>query len=181
MRDAPNNAYYQSMSFAHAAFFWWGAGAAFLLFACWWFGFFWPRRKAGYFFFDPQDNEEGQQGRVERTRRLPKSASSATFEPLLKHYITVTQLVFTVAAAAIAFGANASPNEPIIIAKLALAWSIAFGVLFCALLIYRYDEYGQNLESYTPGWYATVFAAGFSCLTCFMLGFLIWTYGLSIA
>ncbi len=117
---------------------------------------------------------------VTRSRKLPKSASTATFEPLLKHYISVMQLVFTVAAAAIAFGGNTKPNALILLAKLALAWSITYGVLFCALLIYRYDEYGQDVESYTPRWYATIFAAGFSCLTCFMLGFLIWTLGLSI-
>jgi hypothetical protein len=64
------------------------------------------------------------------------------------------------------------------IAKLTLAWSIAFGALFCGLLIFCYDEYAQNLHAYTPFWYATIFAAGFSCLVCFILGFLVWAYGL---
>jgi hypothetical protein len=114
------------------------------------------------------------------SRKLPLSAKTATFEPFLKHYISVTQLIFTVAAATIAFGGKDRANEPIAIAKLTLAWSIAFGVLFCALLLYAYDEYEQDLESYTPCWYATIFAAGFSCLVSFILGFLIWAYGLSI-
>jgi hypothetical protein len=64
---------------------------------------------------------------------------------------------------------------------LLLAWSIVFGVLFCAFLLWRYDEYGQDMKSYTLGWYSTIFALGFSCLTCFMLGYLAWGWGLSRA
>ena len=57
-------------------------------------------------------------------------------------------------------------------AKLLLAWSIFYGVLFCALLLWRYDEYAQDMASYTLGWYSTIFALGFSCLICFMCGYL---------
>jgi hypothetical protein len=42
-----------------------------------------------------------------------------------------------------------------------LAWSVFHGVLFCALLLWRYDEYTQNMKSYTLPWHSTVFACGF--------------------
>jgi len=128
-----------------------------------------------YFYFDPQDAVRAQLGRA-----FPASATNATFEPILKHYIGVTQLLITVAAASIAFGGSSQTfGTTIAIAKLLLAWSIFYGVLFCALLIWRYDEYAQNIKSYTVGWYSTIFALGFSSLVCFMLGYLVWGFGLS--
>ena len=54
-----------------------------------------------------------------------------------------------------------------------------FGVLFCALLLWRYDEYAQDMTSYTTGWYSTVFSFGFSSLVCFMTGYLSWGWGLA--
>lgn len=99
---------------------------------------------------------------------------------MLKHYVGVTQLLVTVAAASIAFGANNNPRPAtaIGIAKLLLAWSIFDGVLFCALLLWRYDEYTQDVKSYTLAWYSVVFALGFSSLTCFIFGYLVWGFGL---
>jgi hypothetical protein len=86
----------------------------------------------------------------------------------------------TVAAASIAFGGSGqNPSLLIAIAKLLLAWSIFFGVLFCAVLLWRYDEYAQNVKSYTPFWYSTVFALGFSSLACCMFGYLAWGWGLA--
>jgi len=67
----------------------------------------------------------------------------------------------------------------IVLAKLLLAWSVFYGVLFCALLLWRYDEYAQDVRSYTLFWYSTVFAFGFSSLFCFMFGYLTWGWGLS--
>ncbi len=130
------------------------------------------------FFFDPQDavcDKHLQQSRV-----FPKSASTATFEPMLKHYIGVIQLLVTVAAASLAFGGlpTASIPRTVLLAKLLLAWSVFFGVLFCAILLWRYDEYAQDRYSYTLFWYSTVFALGFSCLVCFMIGYLVWGFGL---
>jgi hypothetical protein len=46
-----------------------------------------------------------------------------------------------------------------------LAWSVFHGVLFCALLLWRYDEYTQNMKSYTLPWHSTVFVVwGFGLL-----------------
>jgi hypothetical protein len=39
-------------------------------------------------------------------RVLPAAAKNTTFEPMLKNYLTTTQLLVTVAAASIAFGVN---------------------------------------------------------------------------
>jgi hypothetical protein len=165
--------------FLHIPRFWIVAIAALAIFGVFkfsfWAGYYCTHRRS-YFFFDPQDSFRANS----ESRVFPVSAQTATFEPLLKHYIGVTQLLITVAAASIAFGANSqSLAGPIVVAKLLLAWSIFYGVLFCALLLYRYDEYAQNMESYTLGWYSTIFALGFSCLSCFMLGYLWWGWGLS--
>jgi hypothetical protein len=124
------------------------------------------------FFFDPQDCFRADPGNP----ALPKSAETATFESLLKHYIGVTQLLVTVAAASIAFGGgNHIAGVPVASdAKLLLAWSIFFGVSFCALLLWPYDEHAQNMRSYTLSWYSTIFALGLSSLLCFMFGYLLW-------
>jgi hypothetical protein len=147
---------------------------ALMVFGVFWMIFRYLNRGKGYFFFDPQDCFNAKiQGRI-----LPKAAETGTFEPMLKHYLTVMQLIVTVAVASIAFG-NGSPQLPAIkIAKLLVAWSIAYGVAFCAILLWRYDEYTQDMTSYTLPWYATVFSLGFSSLTCFTLGFLAWGWGL---
>ena len=141
----------------------------------------WLSNKGIYFYFDPQDFVRSNP----KARVFPKSAENATFEPLLKHYIGVTQLLITVAAASIALGGTGSIGSSgsgsflVSIAKLLLAWSIFYGAVFCALLLWRYDEYAQDMQSYTRFWYSAVQAFGFSCLICFMLGYLIWGWGLS--
>jgi len=155
---------------------------AFVIFGVWWFsfwqGYYFSPQRNSHFFFDPQDAFLAKS----ENRKFPESAKNGTFEPMLKHYIGVTQLLVTVAAASIAFGGNSqSLASSIVNAKLLLAWSIFYGVLFCALLLWRYDEYAQDMKSYTLGWYSTIFALGFSCLTCFMLGYLAWGWGLSKA
>jgi hypothetical protein len=61
----------------------------------------------------------------------------------------------------------------VLAAKITLAWSICFGILFCGVLIWRYDEYAQNVQSYTGFWYSVIFASGMSCMICFVIGFLI--------
>jgi hypothetical protein len=136
---------------------------------------FWFTTKGGYFYFDPQDCFDTKP----TDRALPRSAESATFEPMLKHYIGVTQLLVTVAAASIAFGGNGQTFGSVVAAKMLLAWSIFYGVPFCAVLLWRYDEYTQNVKSYTRVWYSTVFALGISSLLCFMVGYLVWGWGLS--
>jgi hypothetical protein len=122
---------------------------AVLTFLFWWMLLWHHKRGKSYVFFDPQDcvrfcTEE---------REYPLAASTTTFEPMLKHYIGVAQLLITVAAASIAFGGDKNPRPVILIvvAKLFLAWSVFYGVLFCASVLYRYDEYTQNVKSYPHG------------------------------
>jgi hypothetical protein len=165
--------------FTHAVFLS-VTGVATFIFALWWAVFWITHRGKSHFFFDPQDDFHALR---EGDRVLPKAAETATFEPMLKHYIGVTQLLVTIAAASIAFGGGngnqaSTASIWIGIAKLLLAWSVFYGVLFCALLLWRYDEYTQNVKSYTLPWHSTVFACGFSSLTFFTFGFVVWGFGL---
>ncbi len=163
----------------HAVFLYVTSVATFI-FVLWWNVFWLTHRGERHFHFDPQDEFHAPGG---RGRVFPKAAETATFEPMLKHYIGVTQLLVTIAAASIAFGGSsggqgAAISIGIAIAKLLLAWSVFYGVLYCALLLWRYDEYAQNMESYTLPWHSTVFACGFSSLTFFTFGFVLWGFGL---
>jgi hypothetical protein len=166
---------------AHISPFWGVAIVAFVVFGVLWLsfwqGYYFSPHRNSHFFFDPQDSFRADS----EGRTFPESAKTATFEPMLKHYIGVTQLLVTVAAASIAFGGNQSLSGAIAVAKLFLAWSIFYGVLFCAFLLWRYDEYAQDMKSYTLLWYSTIFAFGFSCLSCFIIGYLAWGWGLSKA
>lgn len=141
-----------------------------LVFAGFWAGFAFG--KHGPFYLDPQDSYADPQ----LGRNYPLSAQTGTFEPLLKHYLGVAQLVFTIAAGSIAFGGGTTQPLPLLViaAKLLLACCVLYGVLFCGLLIWRYDEYSQDKSSFTLFWYSLVFALGFSSLVCFLLGYLVW-------
>ena len=134
-------------------------------------------RKALYVYFDAQDfaKSESESG---ASRRLPLSAATGTFAPFLQHYIDVAKLLITVAAASIAFGGGQATRNETTIAKLILAFSILYGLLFCASMLYMYDEYGQNIEVYTRFWYSTVESLGVSTLLCFILGYGVWAFSL---
>src|SRR6202142_68550 len=124
---------------AHISRFWGVTVPALGVFVTFWL-IFRLTHEPGHYFFDPQDCVRENPG----NRSFPSSAEKATFEPMLKHYIGVTQMLVTVAAASIAFGGsngNQVPGAPIWIgiAKLLLAWTIFYGVLFCAFLLWRYD------------------------------------------
>ena len=116
--------------------------------------------------------------RERASRRLPLSAATGTFAPFLQHYIDVAKLLITVAAASIAFGGGQATRNETTIAKLILAFSILYGLLFCASMLYMYDEYGQNIEVYTRFWYSTVESLGVSALLCFILGYGVWAFSL---
>jgi hypothetical protein len=129
----------------------------------------------GPFFFDPQDAFKDNP----LNKKFPKSAENATFGVFLTNYIDVMKLLTTVAAASIAFGGNPHVAWQIVLAKSVLAWSILYGILFSSLLLYRYDEYSQNVKSYTANWYASIFALGFGSLICFIVGFMFWSWALA--
>lgn len=144
---------------------------ALVVFLVIWLLFWWLNQGARCFYFDAQDFLKYENG---GGRELPVSADTGTFAPLLDHYIGVTKLTVVVAAASISFGGNQRALEGVYAAKLFLAFSILYGVLFCAFLLYRYDEYTQNVRCYTKFWYSTVETLGFSALTCFILGYVVW-------
>lgn len=151
--------------------------ASLVIFLVLWNWFWRSHSGAAFVYFDPQDCVKF----CKEQRQYPIAAEKATFEPMLKHYIGVTQLLVTVAAASIAFSGDKTsrPVLLILIAKSLLAWSIFYGLLFCASVLYRYDEYTQDITSYTRWWYSTVESFGFSTIVCFMFGYLAWGWGLS--
>jgi hypothetical protein len=138
--------------------------------------YFWrSNRGARNLYFDAQDFAKYENG---GGRDLPVSAVTGTFAPFLQHYIGVTKVLITLAAASITFGGNPNKNTVILAAKLILAFSILYGVLFCAFMLYAYDEYCQNVRAYTRFWYSTVEAFGFSTLLSFIVGYLFWASNL---
>jgi hypothetical protein len=140
------------------------------------FALFWHwNRHGGSFFFDPQDlvasgNKAG--------RKLPVSAATGTFAPFLAIYNDVVKLLITVAAASIAFGGGQSPSKGILVAKVVLAFAILYGVTFVSLLLFFYDDYGQNVQALTPFRYSLDESLGFSTLVCFIGGYFIWAFNL---
>jgi len=146
----------------------------FILLASIWLSF-WKVNHSPYYYFDAQDyvKFENITGKP-----LPVSAEKGTFEPLLKHYLDVAKVLITLAAASITFGGNNSAAPGIFVAKLILSFSILFGVTFCALVLYRYDEYTQDLRALSRFWYCTVEGLAFSSLAAFVIGYVVWACGL---
>ena len=128
-------------------------------------------RKQPFVLFDAQDLAKYPDG---RSHDLPASAEHGTFQPLMQHYINATQIMIAISAASISFAGNSSSLVLIHVAKLILASSIMWGVLFCWLMLYRYDEYSQNVKSYTINWFAVTESALFECLICFVVGYGFW-------
>jgi hypothetical protein len=128
-------------------------------------------RKQPFILFDAQDLAKYPDG---RSNDLPLSAQQGTFQPLLQHYINATQIMIAISAASISFAGGASSSVLVHVAKLTLASSIMWGVLFCWLMLYRYDEYSQNVKSYTLKWFAVTESALFACLICFVAGYGFW-------
>ena len=137
----------------------WSAIGCIIFFVVLLTGFWWSHRGMRSFYLDPQDFKAYESG---GGRELPVAADKATFEPFLRNYIDVTKLLITVAAASIAFGGNQQPAKEIASAKVILAFAILYGVMFCALLQFFYDEYSQNVRAYTRRRYSLIEALGFS-------------------
>lgn len=153
----------------------WTAIVCLLLFALLWLCFWRAHRGTRSFYFDPQDFAHYERG---GGRELPVAATTATFATHLKSYVGVMQLLITVAAASIAFGSTERLRPGVFAAKIILAFSILYGVLFSGLLQYFYDEYSQNVRAYTRFRYSLIEALGFSTLVCFVAGYLAWAFNL---
>jgi hypothetical protein len=144
-------------------------GSATFLFT--WLSFWLYCHKWSCIYFDAQDFAKYGKS---SSRKLPLSSVNGTFNVVLNHYISVTKVLITVASASIAFGHTPVVNGKLLSAKVILAFSVLYGVLFCASLLYRYDTYNQDVESYSRFWFATVQALGFSALACFIIGYGVW-------
>jgi len=155
----------------------WPIFGALSLFALLFVLFLWCGRGARSFYFDPQDYAYYEKDNLGQ-RKLPIAAvnKASTFAPLLEGYIGVAKLVITLAAASIAFGGSQSSRRGIFVAKVMLAFSILYGVMFTALLQFFYDDYTQDVNSYVPWRYALIQALGFSTLICFVMGYFVWAF-----
>jgi len=151
----------------------WPAFLSILLFFTLWL-VLWRHLTGRSYYFDPQDFVHYEQG---AGRDLPVAASTGTFESHMKNYVSVMNLLITVAAASIAFGATSIPKK-VVIAKIFLGFAVLYGVVFSGLLQYFYDEYSQNVRAYTRFRYSLIQALGFSALVCFIIGYLVWSFEL---
>jgi hypothetical protein len=150
-------------------------GACLVLFVTVWLILWLLNRRYSHLYFDSQDyftygNKEGH--------LPPASTETKSFAPLIPHYLGVFKILITVAAASITFGGNPAGVGAISAAKIILAFSILYGVFFCASMLYMYDEYSQNVQAYARRWYCTVEGFGFSSVICFGFGYAVWAYGL---
>ena len=107
---------------------------------------------------------------------MPRESKEATFEPILKQYMGLAKILITLAAASISFGGLDSNKITlgVGIAKILLALSIAFGLFFCLLCIKFYEDYLQDLKSYTAIRAAFVESCGLSSVIFFFVGYVVW-------
>jgi len=153
---------------------WTAAGC--ILFFCVLWAYLWTKFRGHHsYYFDAQDFLKYENG---GGRKLPVSALTGTFAPLLKGYVGATKLLITVAAASIAFGTDKAAKPGVVLAKIILAFSVMYGTMFVALLQFFYEEYAQNVQSYRPWRYTLVQALGFSALIAFAVGYLVWAFNL---
>jgi hypothetical protein len=135
----------------------------------------WKRRDADHVFFNAQDyaaHSRRNQNPGTPPKQFPMASSTATFEPLLRQYVDVAKFLITIAAATIGFAGF--KDADVDTAKLFLAFSIAFGLLFCVLVTLYYEDYLHDLTSYKPFKCALVESLGVSSLLCFAIGYFYW-------
>ena len=133
----------------------WPVVGCVVLFAVLWICFWWSHRGKRCFYFDPQDFVYYEGG---ADRELPVAAVTSTFAPHLENY--------------------QSPRAGVFVAKIVLAFSILYGVVFSGLLQFFYDDYAQDVRAYTRGRYSLIEALGFSSLACFVAGYFVWAFNL---
>jgi hypothetical protein len=130
-------------------------------------------RKADHVFFNPQDYVASDTARKLGVA-FPEESKAAKFEPFITQYTGMAKVTIGLAAASISFGGLKVDNSQIWTAKLLLAYSIAFSLLFCVLMINFYENYLHDLKSYKPWKAALVESCGLTSLFCFALGYWYW-------
>ncbi len=101
-----------------------------------------------------------------------------SFEPLLSNYLDIAKFVLGLASGSIVLLVGTATFRPAghLLASFAaplflLALSILFGLLFMASTTLNYEAYRHKTKPYTRFKYARNLALGFSCLSCFGVGY----------
>jgi hypothetical protein len=111
---------------------------------------------------------------------------AGAFEPRLVNYIRVAETIIGLATGSIVLLAGSSVlrtggklpwfyASPLVL----LGFSVVYSVFFIAFIVFFYEAYLHNEDSYTRARYILNNAMGFSALVCFAVGY-IWL-GFSIA
>ncbi len=110
------------------------------------------------------------------------AGGKGTFDRHHKNYLEIAKLVIGLSSASIGAIAllmqdaakNSRPPLPHLDWPLVwFAMAIVDGVLFVGLMSWRYEVYCHQPKSYTPMWYATMVALGFSLLVMLAGGYAI--------
>lgn len=134
----------------------------------------WPGgKKANYVFFSPQDYSASDTAQSLKVR-FPAETSTTKFDSFVTQYTGMAKVTIGLAAASISFGGLTVNNGQIWTAKLLLAYSIAFSLLFCVTMINFYENYLHDLTSYKPWKAALVESCGLTSLVCFAVGYWYW-------
>jgi hypothetical protein len=124
-------------------------------------------------YFNPQDY-----AKAHPEKELPEYSKGATFDPFITQYTGMAKVMIGLAAASISFGGLNTTNANVFTAKMLLAYSIAFSLVFCVTAINFYENYLHDLKSYIPIKIALVEASGITSIFCFALGYGYWAWHL---
>ena len=128
---------------------------------------------SSFIFFNPQDY-----ARANPEKTLPEYSKTANFDPFITQYTGMAKVMIGLAAASISFGGLDVKYPNVLTAKMLLAYSIAFALLFSIAVINFYENYLHDLKSYTPSKIALVEASGVTAMFCFALGYGYWAWHL---
>jgi len=130
-------------------------------------------KRTTHIYFNPQDH-----AKANPEAHVPEFAKVANFDSFITQYTGMAKVMIGLAAASISFGGLNTTNSNVFAAKMLLAYSIAFGLLFCISAINFYENYLHDLGSYTPFKCALVESFGLTSMFCFTLGYVYWAWHL---
>lgn len=122
-------------------------------------------------YFNPQDY-----AKAHPEKELPEHSKGATFDLFITQYTGMAKVMIGLAAASISFGGLNANYTNVFTAKMLLAYSIAFSLIFCITGINFYENYLHGLRSYIPIKIALVEASGVTSIVCFALGYGYWAW-----
>jgi len=125
-------------------------------------------RKQKFICFNPADYHVHVKGHA------PKSSGDTTFEPLMRQYFDLAKILITLSGASIAFGPLDPERIGIYQAKLMLAFSAFYCILFCLTCLKFYEDYTHEVTSYTPARVSLVESLGLSGVLLFFLAYAWW-------